>query len=475
MNSENLENARNRREKHKKKMSKKMKIVITTIVVILAALLIGGISIYNNIRNKIYDEYVPEEKKEESYSEVEGITNVLLIGIDGRTLDEPSRSDSIIIATLDNNNKKIKLTSIIRDTLVKIPNYDEYKINTAFYLGSIEEDENGKPKGAEGGAALLMKTIEENFNLHLDKYVIVNFWGFEDIIDQLGGIDVEVKDYELDEVNKYIGETTGLNSPLLSEPGYQHLNGQQALSYARIRYVGNGGFERAERQNRVLSEVANKFREISPLKYVSLANTMANYVKTNIDIPLALNLAYTIYKLPSLNIEQLQIPQTELIAGDRPYKDKGWSLLIDFEQNSKVLYDFIFNDKLPNVEDFDLLAVQSLAAKYDAEEAAYNAIYNINPEDYNDREKEVITDPNKNSEEKKEEVPAKENEEKPSDGNNQADNNNGSNNPVDNNGDQDQNNTPNNPNSPSGEQKIENLNNTENTNTNTIDNKQNWY
>ncbi|WP_418222632.1 LCP family protein [Clostridium isatidis] len=473
MNSENLENARNRREKHKKKMSKKMKIVITTIVVILAALLIGGISIYNNIRNKIYDEYVPEEKKEESYSEVEGITNVLLIGIDGRTLDEPSRSDSIIIATLDNNNKKIKLTSIIRDTLVKIPNYDEYKINTAFYLGSIEEDENGKPKGAEGGAALLMKTIEENFNLHLDKYVIVNFWGFEDIIDQLGGIDVEVKDYELDEVNKYIGETTGLNSPLLSEPGYQHLNGQQALSYARIRYVGNGGFERAERQNRVLSEVANKFREISPLKYVSLANTMANYVKTNIDIPLALNLAYTIYKLPSLNIEQLQIPQTELIAGDRPYKDKGWSLLIDFEQNSKVLYDFIFNDKLPNVEDFDLLAVQSLAAKYDAEEAAYNAIYNINPEDYNDREKEVITDPNKNSEEKKEEVPAKENEEKPSDGNNQADNNNGSNNPVDNNGDQDQNNTPNNPNSPSGEQKIENPNNTENTNTNTIDNKQN--
>lgn len=473
MNSENLENARNRREKHKKKMSKKMKIVITTIVVILAALLIGGISIYNNIRNKIYDEYVPEEKKEESYSEVEGITNVLLIGIDGRTLDEPSRSDFIIIATLDNNNKKIKLTSIIRDTLVKIPNYDEYKINTAFYLGSIEEDENGKPKGAEGGAALLMKTIEENFNLHLDKYVIVNFWGFEDIIDQLGGIDVEVKDYELDEVNKYIGETTGLNSPLLSEPGYQHLNGQQALSYARIRYVGNGGFERAERQNRVLSEVANKFREISPLKYVSLANTMANYVKTNIDIPLALNLAYTIYKLPSLNIEQLQIPQTELIAGDRPYKDKGWSLLIDFEQNSKVLYDFIFNDKLPNVEDFDLLAVQSLAAKYDAEEAAYNAIYNINPEDYNDREKEVITDPNKNSEEKKEEVPAKENEEKPSDGNNQADNNNGSNNPVDNNGDQDQNNTPNNPNSPSGEQKIENPNNIENTNTNTIDNKQN--
>ena len=99
------------------------------------------------------------------------------------------------------------------------------------------------PKGAEGGAALLMRNNEENFNLHLDKYVIVNFWGFEDIIEELGGIDKEVKDYEIDEVNKYIGETTGLNSPLLTEPGFQHLNGQQALAYARIGYVGNGGLK----------------------------------------------------------------------------------------------------------------------------------------------------------------------------------------------------------------------------------------
>lgn len=474
MNSENLDIDK---DKKKKKISKK-KIIITTILVVLAAFLIAGVSIYNNLRNKIYDEYIPEEKKEESYSEVEGITNVLLIGIDGRTLDEPSRSDSIIIATLDNNNKKIKLTSIMRDTLVKIPDYDEYKINTAFYLGSLEEDENGKPKGAEGGAALLMKTIEENFNLHLDKYIIVNFWGFEDIIDELGGIDVDVKDYEIDEVNKFIGEVTGLKSPLLTEPGYQHLNGQQALAYARIRYVGNGGFERAERQNRVLSEIASKFREINPLKYVSLANTVADYVKTNIDIPLALNLAYTIYKLPALNIEQLQIPQTELIAGDRPYKDKGWSLLIDFEQNSKVLYDFIFNDKLPNVEEFDLLAVQNLAAQYDAEEAAYNAIYNINPEDYNDRDKEDIIDSGKNEEEKKEETSSGEKEKESNEGNKGTENkNNGSNESGENNGGQEQNNVPNNPNNSSGDQKIDNPSNNENIspdlNDNTTDKKQN--
>jgi polyisoprenyl-teichoic acid--peptidoglycan teichoic acid transferase len=398
----------------RKKMSKKKKIILITVLSILAILIIGAVYLYFNFRNKIYTEYKPIEKKEESYSEVEGITNVLLIGTDGRTLDEPSRSDSIIIATLDNNNKKVKLSSVIRDTLVNIPEYGEYKINAAFMLGSMETDDEGKLKGAEGGAALLMQTIEENFNIHLDKYVIVNFWGFEDIVDEVGGIDVEVKDYEIDEVNKYIGEATGLNSPLLTEPGFQHLNGQQALAYARIRYVGNGGYERAERQNRVLSEVAGKFRKISPLKYVGLANTMANYVRTNIDIPDALNLAYTIYKLPALNIEQLQIPQIELIAGDRLYKDKGWCVLIDFEQNSKVLYDFIFNDKLPNAEEFDILQVQSIAAQYDAEEATYNSIYGINPEEYNDKEKEPVIDtvPNENKEEKPVEEESTEEKEK---------------------------------------------------------------
>ncbi|MDU3352140.1 MAG: LCP family protein, partial [Clostridium sp.] len=202
-----------------------------------------------------------------------------------------------------------------------------------------------------------------------------------------------IKDYEIDEVNKYIGEATGVNSPPITETGLQKVNGQQALSYARIRYVGNGNFERGERQSKVLHEVAKKLKEVNPLKYVGIANTLSEQVKTNIDIPEALNLAYTIYKLPSLDFEQLQIPQTELIARDNLYKDRGWCLLIDFEQNSKVLHDFIFNNKLPNPEEFDLLAVENVAAAYNAEEARYNSMYNIRPEEYDDKNKDVIPDP----------------------------------------------------------------------------------
>lgn len=384
---ENQEDKGFKKREIKGKKNKKKRIAIISIVSLISVILIAGTIMYFKIRGNMYSEYVPEKVNELSYSEVNGITNVLLIGTDGRTLDEASRSDSIIIATLDNNNKKVKLTTIMRDTVVEIPEYGEDKINAAFALGCVEEDEEGNLKGSEGGVDLLMKTIEENFNLHLDKYVIVNFWGFEAIIDEIGGIEVDVKDYEIEEVNKYIGESTGVNSPMLENPGLQLLNGQQALSYARIRYVGNGDFERGQRQTLVLTKVAEKLKNVNPIKYVSIANTMSKHVKTNIDIPQVLNLAYTIYKLPSLDITKLQIPQTELIARDYYYKDKGWCLLIDLEQNSKILYDFIFNDKIPNSEEFDLQSVLNVAAYYDEKEGRYNSIYNIKPEDYDDREK----------------------------------------------------------------------------------------
>ncbi|MFU7514564.1 LCP family protein [Clostridium sp. HCS.1] len=379
----------------KKNKKRKKKIILFSTLGVLAILIAVVLGYYNQIRNRILIKPTTKanEEKKVDYEEVEGITNVLLIGTDGRTEDEAARADSIIIATLDNNNKKVKLTSIIRDTVVDIPEYGEDKINAAFFYGSSELNDDGKLRGFEGGADLLMDTIEDNFNIHLDKYVIVNFWGFEEIIDEIGGIEADIKDYEIDEVNKYIGESTGVNSPPITETGLQTLNGQQALSYARIRYVGNGGFERSERQSKVLFQIANKLKEVNPLKYVSIANTLSKQVKTNMDIPEALNLAYTIYKLPSLDFEQLQIPQTELIARDNLYKDRGWCLLIDLEQSAKIMHDFIFNNKLPNPDEFDLNSVINVAAAYDAKEARYNALYNIKPEDYDDKNKEEQTTP----------------------------------------------------------------------------------
>ena len=365
----------NLKDKKNIKKYNKVKIAIFSLIGILVITLGIGYAYYSKLRNEMYDEYTPIKKSSITYKEVEGITNVLLVGTDGRDQEEASRADAIFIATLDNNNKVIKLTNIMRDILVNIPEYGERKINEAFSNGSAELGDDGKIKGYEGGVALLMETIEENFNIHLDKYIIVNFWGFESIIDTVGGLEIEIKDYELDEVNKYIGEATGLNSPLLTEPGLQVLNGQQALSYARIRNVGDNNFERGDRQSTVLFKLVEKLKEVNPLKYFSIANAISKEVKTNIDIPQALNLAYTIYKFPSLEVQKLQIPQKELIAIDDIYQDKGWCLIIDLEQSSKMIYDFIYNNKMPNSEEYDMASVENVAAKYSGQSAGYESYY----------------------------------------------------------------------------------------------------
>ena len=258
--------------------------------------------------------------------------------------------DQIIIATIDNNTKKLKLSSIMRDTFVDIPGYGEQKINAALALG---------------GPELLMKTIKENFNFTLDKYVMVNFWGFEDIIDGIGGIEVDVKDYEIPEINKFIGEVRDVKSPPLTTPGLQHLDGQQALAYARIRKVGNGSYERTERQRRVLDIVAEKMMDVSVTKYPGLLYDLLPSVKTNIEPLTLLNYAYTVSKFGELKFEQLQIPATELSQGGL-YRNKGWVLLIDKEQNGKILNDFIYNDKPYSSEDIDKDHFNSVMADYNA-------------------------------------------------------------------------------------------------------------
>ncbi|MBS5928387.1 MAG: LCP family protein [Clostridium sp.] len=337
-------------EKHKKQMSKKTKIIIT--ISIILALLVGSVVFgYFYVRSKIYSNSdISDITTEDSFEEVPGITNILLIGTDARDLNERARSDSIIIATIDNNTKKLKLSSIMRDTFVDIPGYGEQKINAALALG---------------GPELLMKTIKENFDFTLDKYVMVNFWGFEDIIDGIGGIEVDVKDYEIPEINKFIGEVRDVKSPPLTTPGLQHLDGQQALAYARIRKVGNGSYERTERQRRVLDIVAEKMMDVSVVKYPGLLYDLLPSVKTNIEPLTLLNYAYTVSKFGELKFEQLQIPATELSQGGL-YRNKGWVLLIDKEQNGKILNDFIYNDKPYSSEDVDKAHFKSVMADYNA-------------------------------------------------------------------------------------------------------------
>ena len=352
--------------KKKKKWSTTKKVVLSLLAVLV--ILVGTVlGFYQHVKNKIYIEKEPSiSKSDTEFQEVKGITNVLLIGVDARDLDEPCRSDSMIIATLDNNNKKVKLTSLFRDTLVDIPGHGEAKLNSAYMLG---------------GPELLLETVKETYNVSIDKYIIINFWGFETIVDYIGGIEVDVKDYQLEELNKYIGESTGGNDCPVEKTGIQTLNGKQALSYARIRYNVGDEYERTDRQREVIFKVIEKLQNTKPSKYLGIMNTMLEYIKTNIDPLEALNMAYTIYKLPSLDVEQLQIPLVAL-SETRNYKELGSVFLMDRLQNASILYNFIYENKYPNEEEFNYDSLKTELQKYANQESVYNKMYDINPNDY---------------------------------------------------------------------------------------------
>lgn len=353
--------------RRKKKSWSTTKKVVLSLIMVLVILIGTVLGFYKHIKNKIYVKKEPSISNNDSeFKEVEGITNVLLIGVDARDLDEPCRSDSMIIATLDNNNKKVKLTSLFRDTLVDIPGHGEAKLNSAYMLG---------------GPELLIKTVKETYNVSIDKYIIINFWGFETIVDYIGGIEVDVKDYQLEELNKYIGESTGGNDCPVEKTGIQTLNGKQALSYARIRYNVGDEYERTDRQREVIFKVIEKLQNTKPSKYLGVMNTMLEYIKTNIDPLEALNMAYTIYKFPSLDVEQLQIPLVAL-SETRNYKELGSVFLMDRLQNASILYNFIYENKYPNEEEFNYDSLKTELQKYANQESVYNKMYDINPNDY---------------------------------------------------------------------------------------------
>ena len=165
--------------------------------------------------------------------------NILLIGQDSRSTTGRSLSDVMILVTVDKNAKTITLTSILRDLYVQIPEYGNSKLNHTYGWGGFD---------------LLNKTLENNFGIQVEGNLEVNFYRFAQLIDLLGGVDVELRGDEAAWINRSVGYN-GLCA------GMQHLNGQQALSYSRIRSLdGDADFSRTARQRKVLTSLFNKFR-----------------------------------------------------------------------------------------------------------------------------------------------------------------------------------------------------------------------
>lgn len=340
-------------EKKHFNFSKKQKITIFSLLTILILITsVVGFFVFR-FYNHSYEGNTDLDKvntvdEDIKFKEVPGITNILLLSSDARPGEDVSRSDSIMILTIDNINKKLKVTSLMRDMLVKIDGHGEEKLNHAF---------------AYGGPTKTIETIQNNFGIKLNNYVIVDFNAFVKVIDAINGIEVTVKDYELDELNKYILDGGGSEEDLLPSPGTYNLNGYQALSYARIRKVGNGEYERTERQRAVLQIALEKVKDMSTVKLVSLLNELFPYVKTNISLGNAMDYGFTalnVGKKCNFEIEQFRVPLDSISKGGI-INNKGWVFVIDKVETSKALQEFIFNDNKnyePDTSNFDSIIEQ---------------------------------------------------------------------------------------------------------------------
>ncbi|MCU9810329.1 LCP family protein [Paraclostridium sp. AKS81] len=261
-------------------MSTFKKIVIGLVIFIVAVPMVAFGYFYFKL-NSIYDSSAAKDVKEkvEKADDKDGITNILLAGVDGNNLDKGNRSDSMMVLTIDEKNNDIRITSLARDTYVQIPGYGEEKLTHAY---------------AYGGPALLLQTIDKNFGLKIDKYAVVSFSSFEKIIDALGGVEIDV-------LPKEVSYIPGVNSA-----GKQTLNGAEALAYSRIRYADDA-YQRDNRQRTVMQAAYNKISS-NPGDLMEIGNTILGYTKTNIPPMEIFKLANKVIKMNFTEFPQLEFP-----------------------------------------------------------------------------------------------------------------------------------------------------------------------
>ena len=323
------------------KITKGKKITLWIIGIILFIILgvAAGAYIYaNSLLNKMEkveinkeDVGITEEVEEKLTQYDDTITNIALFGIDAED-GEAGRSDSIMIATIDTHNKKLKLTSIMRDSYVNIDGHGLDKINHAYAFGK---------------AQLAIKTLNENFDLNIEDFVAVNFSSLPKIIDKIGGIELDIDSEELKYINGYIKNINTVNStssPEIVSVGTQHVDGTQAMAYCRIRYTSGGDYKRTERHREVLSKIFEKILSMSPTTYPSLLNDLLPMVSTNLDGSEIMELGNKILKIGNTTLEQERFPRDGYCEGQMI--NGVYYLTFDKETTVNQLHDYIFEDKI---------------------------------------------------------------------------------------------------------------------------------
>lgn len=277
------------------------------------------------------------------------VLNVMLFGEDNKGEDDHGRTDTMILMSVDNRHKKLKLTSFQRDTYVYIPGYGNDKINAAYTIG---------------GPKLTIQTIEANFGIKIDRYAVVDFDSFIKIIDTLGGIDMEVTKDEIEYINYQMYKNGQAKewSTIKDPAGVVHLNGQEALWYARNRGLTKGedgneigisgdDWDRTSRQRKLIEKVFNDMKSADLTQIISIVSSVGPMITTNLKKDEITALVSHAPTYLSYEVVQNYVPTEGLWAYNNP-TDESWEIagsciiIADMDAQRMALAQFIYEDAL---------------------------------------------------------------------------------------------------------------------------------
>lgn len=316
------------RSKTQKK--RKKHILLKTAIVFVCLLIAAGTAFYAyayKTIDKIERKPLDENDLGITTSDFSSVRNIALLGIDSRDESNSGRSDAIVILTVDKKHKKLKLTSIARDTYVSIDGHSKDKLTHAY---------------AYGRSQLAVKTLNQNFGLEITDYVTMNFFGLARVIDYIGGVTVDVDEKEMNELNRNIFpemRSLGVECPDLTSPGEQLLCGGQAVCYARIRHI-DSDVERGNRQKEVLTAMFSAVKSMNPLKLPKVAEMVISECETSLSTSDIMGLGIWAV-LFSPEFEQLSIPNENIPSAGKTIGGV-WYYTYDLDTARNEIYDFIY-------------------------------------------------------------------------------------------------------------------------------------
>ncbi len=321
------------RKSKKRKKAKMITVAIEALILVILLIVLYVLSRVELFSKVTYDEEVVKESVNELTTEtletMEEYTNIALFGLDTRqagSLGKGNRSDTIMVASINNKTKDVKIVSVYRDSYLNLANDKYRKCNEAYSVG-----------GPEQAVAML----NMNLDLKIDHYMSVDFLAVSEVVDLLGGIEIDVDEYEIEHLNNYTVETskvTGKSTTKLKNTGLQTLDGVQATSYCRIRYTKGDDFKRTERQREVLETIAKKAKTMSVSQLDEIVKKVFPMCATNMTVDQLLAIAADAL---SYNIVETSGFPFEVVT-DSVGSAGSCVIPVDMEKNVAQLHKYLF-------------------------------------------------------------------------------------------------------------------------------------